>query len=88
MGMYTRMTDNTDPAPTVIVTTHATEAKAVGDEWHIRNMTPNNVTVTPAGGVTVNAPFGGTLLIPPNGTVTLKNVAEDEFDLFGLVVPA
>lgn len=74
---YTRMTS--DSAKTLIVGTGLT---VIGQEFHIRNAGLNNVTIT-ASSTTVNAPAGGTLLIPPRGTVTIKQVGATEFDVIG-----
>jgi len=57
-------------------------------EWHFRNASGVNATFVAGEGVAINAPAGGSITIPPNGTVTLKGVVPNEFDLFGVTVPA
>jgi hypothetical protein len=57
-------------------------------EWHFRNAGAGDATFTPDPGVTVNPPVGGTLVIANGGTVTLKKVATDVFDLIGITVAA
>lgn len=52
-------------------------------EYHIRNAAASgNLTIT-ATGVTIHAPAGGTLVLEPRMTATLKRVAGNVFDLFG-----
>lgn len=57
-----------------------------GTEFHARNVGANNLTLTPTGGFTLNAPYLGTLVVPPGGTVTVKIVADDVADVFGVTV--
>lgn len=57
-------------------------------EWHFRNASGVNATFVAGEGVAINVPASGSLAIPPNGTVTLKGVVPNEFDLFGVTVPA
>lgn len=64
------------------------EAFVVGAEYHGRYVGAGTLTITAAGTMTVNAPADGTLVIPPGGTFTVKIVAADEADLFGVTVPA
>lgn len=85
-GKYLRFTNAT--AKTLTVRPDATEALPGDGEWHVRNAAASNITVTPGAGVTINAPAGGSLLIPQNGTATLKRVALDVFDLLGVTVSA
>lgn len=63
-------------------------AAPANGEWHLRNVGAGDATISPVVGVTVNLPTGGSLVIPQGGTVTLKRVAADERDLFGLVTAA
>lgn len=86
VGKYLRFTSAT--AKTLNVRADATHALPANGEWHIRNVGADNVTVVPAGGVTVTTPFEGTLVVPPGGTITLKRVAVDVLDLVGQTVPA
>lgn len=64
------------------------EAFIVGQEFHGRYVGSGLLTLVEAGGMTINPPTGGTLEIPPGGTFTVKIVASDEADLFGITVPA
>lgn len=58
-------------------------------EIHVRQAGAGLVTIAADSGVTINVPFGGTLALAGQGaTVTLKKVAENEYDLFGLVEAA
>jgi len=85
-GNYIRMTKAT--AKVVNIATNATTALPNDGEWHIRNVGANNLTITPAGGVTANVPSGGTLVMAPGMTVTLKRAGVDVFDILGQTVPA
>lgn len=67
--------------------TFGTGLNVVGQEFHIRNAAANNLTLT-ASSTTLNAPAGGTLIVPPNGTVTVKQVASTQFDVFGTTTAA
>lgn len=75
-------------AKTIDIALEATTALPANGEWHFRNAGAGDATVTPVGGVTVNVPAGGSLVFAEGGTVTLKRVAEDEFDLLGQTVAA
>lgn len=86
VGNYIRLTNA--GAKTVTVRPEATEALPANGEWHFRNAGAGDATVTEGSGVTVSPPAGGTLVVPEGGTVTLKRVAEDEFDLIGVTVAA
>jgi hypothetical protein len=56
---------------------------AAGEEYHLANRAASgNLTITPTG-ITVNAPKGGTAVLEPGDTATLKFVDTDEADLFG-----
>jgi len=58
-------------------------------EYHFRQAGDGQITFVPAAGVTINAPFGGTLVTAGKGaSVTLKLVGPNEYDLIGQVVPA
>lgn len=53
-------------------------------EYHIANRASSgNLTLTAAGTMTLNPPKGGTLVLEPGDTVTVKMVASDEADVFG-----
>lgn len=56
--------------------------------WHIRNHGASDLTINPAFGVTINVPTEGSLIVPSGGTVSLKRISINVFDLFGLTVPA
>jgi len=86
VGKYQRWTNGS--AKTLTVQPESTTAQPGDGEWHIRNAGATDLEIAEGSGVTVNPPAGGTLLIPEGGTVTLKKVATDEFDLFGVTVPA
>ena len=76
-------------AITVTVPTNASVAYPLGTEVHIRQAGAGQVTLAGDTGVTLNAPFEGTLLLAGEGaTVTLKKVDTDEWDVFGLVEAA
>lgn len=59
------------------------EGFAAPQEYHVANRgASGNLTLT-ATGVTLNAPKGGTLVLEPGDTVTVKFVDSDEADVFG-----
>lgn len=60
----------------------------VGAEYHGRYVGSGTLTLTSGAGFTINPPAGGSLVIPPGGTFTVKIVAANEADLFGVTVPA
>lgn len=82
-GKYIRFTNSSAKALTVEDV--ATQAQTVGNEFHGRNANTGDLTITESGS-TVNPPAGGTLVIPPQGTFTLKYVGSDVWDLFGVTV--
>lgn len=75
-------------AKTLTVRDNVTHAVDQDAEFLLRNVGAADLTISPAGGVTVNLPTGGSLVVPQGGTVVLKRVAADEFDLSGYTVPA
>ncbi len=81
-GNYTRFTN----AAAKTYTFDDAEAFIVGAEYHGRNAGAGDLTITEAGAMTINPPAGGTLIIPQGGTFTVKIVASDEADLFGVTV--
>lgn len=85
-GKYQRWTNA--GAKTLTVEPEATTAQPDDGEWHIRNVGAADLTIAAGAGVTINPPAGGTLVVAEDGTVTLKRVAADEFDLMGQTVPA
>jgi hypothetical protein len=52
-------------------------------EYHVRNAAASGNLTIVASGVTIHAPAGGTLVLEPRMTCTLKRVASGVFDLFG-----
>lgn len=59
------------------------------EEYHIANRAASgNLTLTEAGTMTLNPPKGGTLVLEPGDTVTVKMIASDEADVFGSTEPA
>lgn len=79
---YTRLTNA--GAKTITIDSHSTHAITAGSECHFRNVGAGACTINPNSAVTVHVAAGGSLVIPQGGTVTLKNVGTDEFDLIGL----
>ena len=57
-------------------------------EFHIRNAAASGDIEILATGVTLNPPAGGTLVLEPGMTVTVKFVGASEFDVFGQTVAA
>lgn len=85
-GSYIRWTNTAAKAYTV--PPQATVAWAVDTELHGRNCAAGNLTLTPGAGVTLNAPYLGTLEVPPGGAYTLKRGAADVWDVLALTVAA
>lgn len=57
---------------------------AKDEEYHITNRAASgNLTLTEAGTMTLNPPKGGTLVLEPGDTVTVKMVDTDEADVMG-----
>lgn len=83
-GNYTRFTS----ASAKTYTFDDAESFTTGAEYHGRNVGAGDLTITEAGAMTINPPAGGTLVIPQGGTFTVKIVASDEADLFGVTVAA
>lgn len=81
-GLYIRFTSGSAKTATF-----GTGVNVVGQEFHLRNVGANDLTLTPSS-TTLNAPAGGTLAVPPGGTVTVKQVASTEFDVFGTTTAA
>lgn len=71
-------------AKTITIQTNATQALPDNADWHFRNAGAGDATISPAGGVTVNLPINGSLVIPQGGTITLKRIASNTFDLIGI----
>lgn len=85
-GGYVRWTNTAAKAYTV--PPQATVAWAADTELHGRNCATGNLTLTPGAGVTLNAPYLGTLVVPPGGAYTLKRGAADVWDVLALTVAA
>ena len=85
-GSYIRWTNTAAKAYTV--PPQATVAWAVDTELHGRNCAAGNLTLTPGAGVTLNAPYLGTLVVPPGGAYTLKRGDADVWDVLALTVAA
>lgn len=83
-GAYLRFTSTS--AKTCTFRPNGTEALPANGEWHVRNVGASNLTLVAGAGVTLTAPYGGTLVVPTGGTVTVKRVALDAFDVFGVTV--
>lgn len=81
-GNYTRFTSGSAKTYTF----DDGETYTVGAEYHGRNAGAGDLTLTEAGGMTLNPPAGGTLVIPEGGTFTVKIIASDEADVFGVTV--
>lgn len=82
VGSYLRFTSSS--AKTCTFRPESTEALPAAGEWHVRNAGAGDLTLTPGSGVTLNASYSGTLVIPPQGTATVKRVAADVFDVMGV----
>lgn len=85
-GSYIRWTNTAAKAYTV--PPQATVAWVADTELHGRNCAAGNLTLTPGAGVTLNAPYLGTLVVPPGGAYTLKRGAADVWDVLALTVAA
>lgn len=82
-GNYTRFTH---AGPTY--TFDDGEGYTVGAEYHGRYAGSGSLELLEAGGMTLNPPADGTLEIPAGGTFTVKIIAADEADVFGVTVAA
>jgi len=82
-GEYRRMTSTSEK--TVTVNTSAETSSII---WNFRNAGSGNLTVLPGDGVTITPNAGGTLDVPPNGTVSLIRVGLNTYDLTGQTVAA
>lgn len=85
-GKYIRATSAS--AKTRTVPPQSSVTWVADTEIHIRNAAASNLTLTPGAGVTLTAPYLGTLLVPAGGTVTIKRVAPDAWDVIGQTVAA
>lgn len=57
-------------------------------EFHIRNAAASGDLTLVESSTTLNAPAGGTLVLEPRMSVTVKFVGDSEFDVFGQTVAA
>lgn len=79
-GAYLRFTNGS----TKTVTFDSAEGFSVDQEFHITNRAVSgNLTLTEAGTMTLNPPKGGSLVLEPGDTVTVKMVDTDEADVMG-----
>lgn len=85
-SLYHRFTFN--GAKTVTVRPNSTHALPADGSWVLRNVGTGNLTIVEGSGVTINPPYGGTLVLEPRMTVTLQKVGTNEYDLIGQTVPA
>jgi hypothetical protein len=83
-GKYQRWTNAA--AKTLTIQPDATTPMPVNGEWHIRNAGAGNLALVAGNGVVINLPHQGSNQIPAGGTVTIKRVALDVYDLMGVVV--
>lgn len=71
-------------AVALTIPTNATVAFSTGDIVYIRQGAAGAITLTPAGGVTLHAPYGGTLVTPGLGSAcALKYAGSDVWDVYG-----
>lgn len=80
-GKYLRFTG---ADPVVTVRDEADHALPANAEWHFRFAGSGTLVFLEDTSVTINPPVDGSLEVEPAGTVTLKRVAADTFDLFGV----
>ncbi len=79
-GAYLRFTNGSAKT----VTFDSADGFTVDQEFHITNRASSgNLTLTEAGTMTLNPPKGGTLVLEPGDTVTVKMVDTDEADVMG-----
>ena len=82
-GKYTRFSHLT-----AVYEFSAAETYTIGAEYHGRYVGSGSLTVAGDTSFTINPPTGGTLIVPPDGNFTVKIVAADEADLFGVTEPS
>lgn len=83
-GKYLRFTDS--GTKTVTVAPQADEAWSADTEIHVRNAGAGNLTLVGGTGVTLTAPYSGSLIVPDAGTVTIKRTASDSWDVMGVTL--
>jgi hypothetical protein len=84
LGKFRRLTSAS--AKTITVNPQSTTALNADYEQHFYNDGAGDATFTPGAGVTIKSPYGGSLILPQFGTVTLKRLASDVFALIGVTV--
>lgn len=75
-------------AKTITVRPNSTHALPTDSTFYFRNIGAGNLTIVAGGGVTINPPQDGTLVVAQHGTVALRKVGINEYDLIGQVVSA
>lgn len=81
LGAYLRFTAAGVKTATINA---AIVAFAEAHEFHFANRSASgDLTLTPAGGVILGAPKGGTLVLEPGDTVTVKFISSTVADVFG-----
>lgn len=79
-GAYLRFTNGSAKTATF----DSADGFTVDQEFHITNRaSTGNLTLTEAGTMTLNPPKGGSLVLEPGDTVTVKVVDTDEADVMG-----
>lgn len=84
VNKYTRYTST----GAKMATFDSSEGFEAGDEIHITNRAASDNLTISGTGITFNAPKGGTLVLEPADTVTVKFVSPTEADVMGSVVAA
>jgi hypothetical protein len=79
IGAYLRFT-NTDPK-SYTVAPQSAAAWVANTEVRGRNVGAGDLTLTAGVGVILNAPLGGSLVVPQHGVFTLRRVAQDVWDV-------
>jgi hypothetical protein len=80
-GVYHVFTNTS--AKTVNVRADATHELPAGYTVTGENLGANDLTITPAVGVTIRPPLGGSLVVPSGGAFTLVRTAINSFKLIG-----
>lgn len=79
-GNYTRFTNASPKAYNF----DSAQTYSVGAEYHARNVGAGDIVLTQVGSFVLNPPADGSLIVPQGGTVTVKIVAAQEADVFGV----
>jgi hypothetical protein len=82
-GSYIRMTGS--GAKTL--TFNSANSFAAPQEYHVANRSASGDLTLIGTGITLNAPYAGSLVIPPGGTATVKFVSATEADVYGVTLP-